>query len=244
MAYSFDETLEKESNKYSSGGNYFKINEGNENVIRILSKGEAYASHYINGKFRTLYGRENGDPIRDEVDYDSGKPGRVIVPINKEGKIPKPSIRLVVYIIDRADNQVKVAELPYSVSKQITALQQNPDYAFDDVPMPYDIRITYKKDAPPTEKYRVEVKPNGADLTQEQNLEFAKKFSEYSPEKVVQNKKDRQIDDDKRAGIWVSEDELESLKDDYNEKMVKTATIQAQDQETVKKVEYPEDIPF
>ena len=32
--------------------------------------------------------------------------------------------------------------MPHTIYKQIEGLQTNPDYAFDAVPMPYDITVT------------------------------------------------------------------------------------------------------
>lgn len=48
------------------------------------------------------------------------------------------------YVVDRADGKVKPFFMPHSVYKQIEALQISDDYAFVDVPMPYDITINAK----------------------------------------------------------------------------------------------------
>lgn len=50
----------------------------------------------------------------------------------------------LVYILDRADGQIKPFFMPHSIFKMIEALQQDPEYAFDEVPMPYDVTITAK----------------------------------------------------------------------------------------------------
>jgi hypothetical protein len=47
-------------------------------------------------------------------------------------------------VIDRTDGKFKLFFMPNTIYKQIEALQENPDYEFTDVPMPYDITINAK----------------------------------------------------------------------------------------------------
>jgi hypothetical protein len=46
------------------------------------------------------------------------------------------------YVVDRADGRVKPFFMPHKIYKQIEALQISEDYAFEDVPMPYDLTVT------------------------------------------------------------------------------------------------------
>ncbi len=48
------------------------------------------------------------------------------------------------YLIDRRDGKVKPFFMPHTIYKTIEALQDNPDYTFTDVPMPYDVSISAK----------------------------------------------------------------------------------------------------
>lgn len=48
------------------------------------------------------------------------------------------------YVLDRRDGKVKVHFMPHTIYKAIEALQQNPDYTFDMVPMPYDVTVYAK----------------------------------------------------------------------------------------------------
>ena len=57
----------------------------------------------------------------------------------------RETTKFVGYILDRKDGKVKVAFLPYTIIKAITALQLSDDYKFDEVPMPYDINVIAKK---------------------------------------------------------------------------------------------------
>lgn len=50
----------------------------------------------------------------------------------------------LVYIIDRSDGQIKPYFMPHSIFKMIRDLQRNDDYAFEDIPMPFDVTINAK----------------------------------------------------------------------------------------------------
>lgn len=54
------------------------------------------------------------------------------------------NFKWLLYIIDRADGQVKLFFCPHSIFKQIGELQASEDYRFYDVPMPYDITVNAK----------------------------------------------------------------------------------------------------
>lgn len=53
----------------------------------------------------------------------------------------KPNFKWLCYVIDRADGKIKPFFMPHTIYKQIEALQLSDDYAFSDVPMPYDLTI-------------------------------------------------------------------------------------------------------
>jgi hypothetical protein len=53
----------------------------------------------------------------------------------------KKNFKWVCWVIDRTDGVVKPYFMPMKVYRQIEALQFDPDYAFESVPMPYDITI-------------------------------------------------------------------------------------------------------
>lgn len=54
------------------------------------------------------------------------------------------SFKWLCYVLDRRDGKCKPFFMPHKIYKAIEALQQNPDYAFDTVPMPYDLTISAK----------------------------------------------------------------------------------------------------
>jgi hypothetical protein len=58
----------------------------------------------------------------------------------KTGEVKK-TFKWLCLVIDRADKAVKPYFMPHKVYKQIEKLQQDPDYAFDEVPMEYDLTL-------------------------------------------------------------------------------------------------------
>jgi hypothetical protein len=56
----------------------------------------------------------------------------------------KPRFKWLCYVLDRRDAKVKPFFMPHTIYKIIEGFQQNPEYAFDEVPMPYDITIVAK----------------------------------------------------------------------------------------------------
>lgn len=56
----------------------------------------------------------------------------------------KRNFKWLCYVLDRRDGKIKVHFMPHKVYKAIEALQENPDYTFTEVPMPYDITIAAK----------------------------------------------------------------------------------------------------
>ena len=48
-------------------------------------------------------------------------------------------------MLDRKDGRIKPFFMPHTIYKLIEGFQENPEYAFDEVPMPYDVTIGAKK---------------------------------------------------------------------------------------------------
>lgn len=53
----------------------------------------------------------------------------------------KPNFKWLCYVIDRKDQKVKPFFMPHIIYKALEALQMNEEYAFADVPMPYDVTV-------------------------------------------------------------------------------------------------------
>jgi hypothetical protein len=56
----------------------------------------------------------------------------------------KKTFKWLCFILDRADGDVKPYFMPDTVYEQIETLQLNPEFAFEEVPMPYDVTLSVK----------------------------------------------------------------------------------------------------
>lgn len=79
------------------------------------------------------------------------------------------------HILDRNDGEVKVFFMAHTIYSQIEALQQTDDYAFDSVPMPYDITINAKGAGTKEVKYTVIAARANKPLTAAEEALFAAK---------------------------------------------------------------------
>lgn len=118
----------------------------------------------------------------------------------------KPTLRLVTYIIDRTDNKVKRAELPLSINYSINTLQEDPDFAFDGFPMPYDVKVNHDpKNPDPKSKYTVIPSPSRTPLNPEEESDLFKAMEKQTPEQFVEMKKKYQGKEVNRADVQVSQ---------------------------------------
>jgi hypothetical protein len=151
------DSLKQAEKEYELGGDYFKFEEG-DNKIRVLTMWEPLATHFVKAGSKTTphtcYGKDKGCPLHDEG-----------APLDDNGNPKAPSVRFVTYVCDRKDSdKLKVADLPYTVVKAITALQTDEDYAFDNFPMPFDVKVKYDKNEAGAAMYSVTPSPNRESL--------------------------------------------------------------------------------
>lgn len=177
---SFMEDIKNQSQKYGAnaggGGGYFQFKKGT-NRIRILAQPEVIAFHFFGqgNKPAICIGTDEGCPYHTE-DYQ------------------KPTIKLATYILDRDDNdQIKLAELPLSLSYALNDLQQDSDFQFDDFPIPYDVKVTHDPDNDdPKAKYRLTPAPTREELPTEVQEGLDMKMKEMTPADYVEIRKNKQ----------------------------------------------------
>jgi hypothetical protein len=88
----------------------------------------------------------------------------------------KETFKWLCQVIDLSDldehgqptNKVKPYFMPHRVYKDIEALQKDPDYAFDEIPMPYNINIQAEHAGSKEVKYTVIPSPKRISLTMEE----------------------------------------------------------------------------
>lgn len=90
----------------------------------------------------------------------------------------KPNFKFVCWVIDRRDeNKIKLYFMPQTVLDLIGGLQMSEDFAFDEVPMPYDITIMAKNAGTKEVQYSVVPSPKREPLTGAEQQAFEEKPS-------------------------------------------------------------------
>ena len=173
---SLQDDIQKEAEQYgvkpSESGDYFKFEKG-VNKLRILNKPAILAMHFFGKgeKAVVCIGIQEGCPYHKEDDQ-------------------KASIKLVTYVIDRKDDKIKLAELPLTVGYSLDNYMEDEDYAFDEFPMPYDVKITHDPDnSDPKSKYVLIPSPNKTELTEEEQKVFEEAMKKMTPEQYVERRK-------------------------------------------------------
>ena len=108
----------QEGQRLGIGGDYFKLEQG-ENKIRLLSPAEPSITHFLG------IGQKAAPCVTGCIHCKSSK----------------KTVKMMLYVLDRKDDKIKLAELPWSVFKIIGELAESSEYGFQDLP-PYDLVIT------------------------------------------------------------------------------------------------------
>jgi len=214
--------------------NYFLFEKG-ENRIRILTEGEPVATHFFGPgkKASTCYGRDKGCPFHDEK-----------APKDDKGDPKKPSIKFTCYV--QSGEEVLLADLPFSVIKQVGDFQQHIDYQFSEFPMPYDITVKFDPDAAPNDKYKVVPARQNTPISENVDTALKVAMGKLTPIQNVQKKKDYTMNQHKEQGIWISPEQLAKKRQEWVEKV--NSENEGKTVEPV--IQYPkdeinpEDIPF
>ncbi len=150
--------------------------------------------------------------IEPEVLYEKYKVGICYTDCGYTGT-PK----YLTWILDKADNKVKLFKLPFTIFQQIAGYQEDADYAFTEFPMPYDLKITATGAGTKEVGYVMLPKPV-KELTDEEKGIVAEKMAEEqtkTPAEIIARMKEKQIEKHKLEGKPEITDEK---KDDKPEK--------------------------
>ncbi len=113
-----------------------------------------------------------GAPLRVWKSFEGVKP--MYLTENAAKADSTAQVRVSVYVIDRADGKIKVAEFGASVVAQLKALLQNPDYSFEGTDIyPYDVTINREGTGKDNTRYTVIPSPKLVPLTLEETNEVA-----------------------------------------------------------------------
>lgn len=118
----------------------------------------------------------------------------------------EPNFKWLCYVLDRRDGKVKVHFMPHKVYKAIEALQLNPDYAFEEVPMPYDITIAAKGAGTKEVEYSVIPARKEIPLTRDERDAFEEMKSLEEVQSALHEKAKKRDDEDRSQAPQVDHD--------------------------------------
>lgn len=197
---SLRDQMKEDQKKYGTENkDFFRFEETGNYRLRVLTNPipNVLATHFFGTGMpsHVCYGTDKGCPFHGEF-----------APKDKDGNIKQASIKYQAYVIDRRDNLVKLAELPYSVCIRLADFEEDEDFKFDGFPMPMDIKIKVDKETKsPKEMYKTECSPKLEPLTEAENKAFEEAIKRMTPEDYVEKRKQKQLDKHMESGIWQKE---------------------------------------
>jgi len=155
-----------------SGDDFYKMKVG-ANKMRILTQFER-----VNSLFQGEF------PNSKYV----GKVADTYVP--KAGE--KVNLQGWAWIIDRETGELKIGQFGKAILTQITALKNNPEYAFESFPMPYDIVINNTGEG--ANRYSITPARQNTDITAEEMEALNKKKTVADIILAMENKQSKPVD--------------------------------------------------
>lgn len=86
-----------------------------------------------------------------------------------------PNFKWLVYVLDRKDGQVKLWFMPHIIFKTLRDYQRSEDFAFDEIPMPYDVTVNAKNAGTKDVEYTVMPSPKRSGLTTDEQKQLSAK---------------------------------------------------------------------
>ena len=229
------EKMQKDSQEYGSSqsAQLFQFKEAGKGdyKFRVLTDPVCLATHFF-GKGQPshiCYGAKNGCPYHKPDEKSASR-------------------KYIMYIVDRKDGEVKLAEFPLSIIMSIADFQDDEDYSFDSYPMPYDVKVKYNPDEEdPKSIYKTLGAPQKEPVTTQEQEKLTDKMGKLTPEQYVEKRKTVELNKSKEAGTWISP---EKIAENQKVRLDELNANGPKDKTDEKVIEYPtedinpEDIPF
>lgn len=208
------------------GSDFFQFKTSGTFRFRVLSAVAPIATHFF-GKGNpssVCYGEAKGCPFHS-AEHDD------------------PAVKFITYILDREDDKVKLAELPWSVVAELNKYQKDDELAFTDYPMPYDIKVTVNKQSKdPKGVYSVLPGQARTALSAKNTDELAAAIGRMTAAAFVEKRKESTMEKHKEAGTWVDEETRAQKAEELRSRMAEGAA--AAPAEDYPEGPNPDDIPF
>jgi len=167
------------------------------------------------GWFSNKFKFQEGDNVirilsKPEIFFEKFKTGICYTNCGYQG-----TARFMTWILDRKDNQIKLATLPYMIGTVIAKYETDEDYSFEDFPMPYDIKINAKNAGTKEVEYTPTPRPKREEISQEVITQLQEK--KPVPE-IISILKEKKKEEHVASGQWQAEqDRREALKKEIQE---------------------------
>lgn len=136
----------------------------------------------------------------------------------------------LVWILDRKDNKLKLAKLPYMIAETIAKYETDEDFSFSGFPMPYDIKVNAKNAGTKEVTYTVLPSPV-KELDGFVAIELAK---QKTPKEIIERMKEKKKEEHMKDGSFQKrQEEKAQLKAEQD------AFEEAQ-KESLPTIDYPE----
>lgn len=103
----------------------------------------------------------------------------------------RKNFKWLCYVIDRTNGAVRPYFMPHTIYKMVEALQGDPDYTFDSVPMPYDVTINAKGAGSKEVEYSLLPAKNNVPLTPAEEADVEAQDSLEALQKKIYEKKEQ-----------------------------------------------------
>ena len=195
----FDDVNKTYGSNDKQESDWLKIKEG-RNKVRVLSGLEPIPSHF---KYGYCLG-EKDCTFR-----------------NEDGEHPRPSVKFTTWVWSYDEKAIRLANFAWKIAESLRTLSHDPDYAFTEFPMPYDVTITATGAGTKEVEYGVTPARANSDVPPEALKALEKKKSPADVREAMKKKKMKELGiAEKEAPVVVGA--IEYPKEDIN----------------------PEDIPF
>ena len=125
-----------------------------DNLKKLEESGKVGGGDYLTIKEGSNIIRVLSEGVYHESTYTDKKTGKVSM-----------TKTFVMFVIDRKDGKVKPYFAPYTVYKAIASLEEDPFYAFQGMPMPYDVNVKVANAGTLNAEYNVQASPNKSEIT-------------------------------------------------------------------------------
>lgn len=143
------------------------------------------------------------------------------------------SVKGLSWVLDRADNKIKLMKLTYNFMQQLENYESDEDYSYEEYPMPYDVKINAKNAGSKEVKYSYIPRPR-------KELD-PKIIEDLSKEKscidIIEKMKENNINKHKEDGTW---DRIRQENAELKERLDKVRPVADEPDDEIN----PEDIPF